>query len=126
MLSLPPGKIEWEMHWEKVAFVPPYVFGFCDDLVEVRNIYSGALVQILKIEGEVRHLSCHNQATDWRAATYGTGEDAEDLPGGGLTLRECGPVVLTSENYIVQLTPRSFPDSLNPRLFDVEFQFKPS
>lgn len=124
MLSLYPDMIEWELEWKKVAFVPPYVFGFSDDdLVEVRNIHSGALVQILKTEGRIRNVSCHTPTTSWRAVTYDTGEDVGNLPRDTFTLREWGPVVLTNENYIVQFTPRSFSDSLDPRLFDIEFQF---
>ncbi len=48
----PQYRIIWELFWEKVAFVPPFVFGFGDDSVEVRNVYTGALVQILKMESK--------------------------------------------------------------------------
>lgn len=45
--------ISWELSWKKVVFVPPFLFGLDENLVEVRNVCTGALVQIIKIEESV-------------------------------------------------------------------------
>jgi len=120
----PQHRIIWELFWEKVAFVPPFVFGFGDDSVEVRNVYTGALVQILKMESKIRCLSNPIEVRDERAEFYqkwdGGGEEE------GHKLSQWGPFALDWNNTIVQLTPRSYLDSLDPRLFDIEFQFTPS
>jgi len=81
-------------------------------------------VQILKMESKIRCLSNPIEVRDERAEFYqkwdGGGEEE------GHKLSQWGPFALDWNNTIVQLTPRSYLDSLDPRLFDIEFQFTPS
>ncbi len=49
--------IKWETIWNKVAFVPPFVFGFSDSFIEVRNVTTGALVQMKRTARNIRCVS---------------------------------------------------------------------
>ncbi len=68
--GIPPLKVvRWELSWGKVTFTPPFVFGFSGNLVEVRNVYTGTLVQIIRLDDNIRHelISSSPEFRDGRA-----------------------------------------------------------
>ena len=115
--------VSWELYWRMVTFVPPFVFGLGENFVEIRNVCTGALVQIIKVEGafslsnslEIRDDRA-NFYREWNA--YGKHDNVltEDMH---FELRKWGPIILTPSS-IVQIAPQRHPETLDPRLFDVE------
>jgi len=132
--GIPPLKVvRWELSWGKVTFTPPFVFGFSGNLVEVRNISTGALVQIIRLEVNIRHelIPSSPEFRDVRADFFKKWDDDEnvgdvtsgDEGDGVLKLSNWGPIFLTSTvttSRIVQLAPRSYTEFLDSRLFEVK------
>ncbi|KLO14043.1 hypothetical protein SCHPADRAFT_336306 [Schizopora paradoxa] len=114
--------ISWELSWKGAAFVPPFVFGMDENFVEIRNVCTGALVQIIKVEGAI-FLPSSPEIRDVRADFYREWETrekhdnvlTEDMH---FELRKWGPVIVTNSR-IVQLAPRLHPETLDPSFFDV-------
>ncbi|KLO13998.1 hypothetical protein SCHPADRAFT_996903 [Schizopora paradoxa] len=115
--SLPLCNIEWELQWEKMVFVPPLIFGFSNDLVEIRNVYTGGLVQIVKLEGKYRHVS----RFIWTPGDAGHGDDGRRDGEASILSKWC--LVAMTDKTIVRFLPRLAADSFDRRLFDVEFKF---
>ncbi len=127
--TIPQKLVHWELPWKKVAFVPPFVFGFSGNLVEVRNICTGALVQVIKMEADIRcdRVSNSPEIRDGRADFFKKWDAGEESGGTtssgnseGLALSAWGPIFFTSEPLrIVQLAPRSHPEFIDSRLFHI-------
>lgn len=129
--------VRWEFLWKKVVFVPPFVFGFgSKNSIEVRNVITGALVQIIELNGRV-HFETIPKTVDFRdeRGDFFKKWDEDEARRGtvdatsgddGVQLSSWGPVFLTtlegSEPFprVVQLTPRSHPKFLDAQLFDIE------
>lgn len=132
--GVPPLKVvRWELSWRKATFVPPFVFGFSGNLTEVRNVSTGALVQIIRMDDNIRHelISRSLEFRDGRADFFKKWDEDEDVghaTSGGedderFRLSSWGPIFVTStSSRIGQLAPRSHPDFLDSRLFEVELR----